>query len=147
MDRYSNEKDIKICAVKLHILSLAIVTVTVYRFPTGNVAYFLNNLEAALNQIYNNTVDIILCGDFNINYFNDNQNKQALNSILTSYSLCSIIDFPMRIHNNLHTMIDNTFINKFENDNYSVYPLINGSSDHDTQVLSLSNIIVPDGRN
>jgi exonuclease III len=92
MDRYSNEKDIKICAVKLHILSLAIVTVTVYRFPTGNVAYFLNNLEAALNQIYNNTVDIILCGDFNINYFSDNQNKQALNSLLTSYSFCSVID-------------------------------------------------------
>jgi len=78
MDRYSNGKDIEICAVKLHILSHTIIIVTVYRSPTGNIAYFLNNLEAALNQIYNNTVDIILCGDFNINYFNDNQNKQAL---------------------------------------------------------------------
>jgi endonuclease/exonuclease/phosphatase family metal-dependent hydrolase len=104
-------------------------------------------MEAALNQVYNNTLDIILCGDFNINYLNDNQNKQALNSSLTSYSLYSIIDFPMRIHNNSNTMIDNIFINKFKNENYSVSSLINGLSDHDAQVLSLFNIIVPDGRN
>ena len=147
MDRYSDEKDIQICAVKLHILSCTIITITVYKSPTGNTAYFLNNLEAALNQVYNNTVDIIICGDFNINYFNDKQNKQALSSLLTSYSLYSIIDFPMRIHNNSNTMIDNIFINKFKNENYSVSSLINGLSDHDAQVLSLFNIIVPDGRN
>ena len=60
MDRYSNGKDIEICAVKLHIVSCAII-ITVYRSPTVNIADFLNNLEAALNQMYNNTVDIILC--------------------------------------------------------------------------------------
>jgi len=104
-------------------------------------------LEAALNQVYNNTVDIILCGDFNINYFSDNQNKQALNSLLTSYSLCSIIDFPTRIHNNSNTMIDNIFIKKFKNENYSVYSLINGLSDHDAQALSFPDIIVPNDKN
>jgi hypothetical protein len=93
MDRYSNEKDIEILAVKLHILSCTIIIITVYRSPTGNIAYVLNNLEAALNQVYNNTVDIIICGDFNINYLSDNQNKQALNSLLTSYGLYSIIHF------------------------------------------------------
>ena len=121
MDRYSNEKDIEICAVKLHI-SCTIIIVTVYRSPTGNIDYFLNNLEEALNHIYNNTVDIILCGDFNINCLNDNQDKQALNPVLTSYSLYSIIDFPTRIYNNSQTMIDNIFINKFKNENYSVSP-------------------------
>ena len=83
MDRYSNEKDMEICAVKLHILPCTFIIINVYRSPTGNIAYFLNNLEAALNQVCNNTVDIILCGDFNINYLSDNQNKEALNSLLT----------------------------------------------------------------
>jgi hypothetical protein len=114
VDRYSNKKDIEICAVKLHSLSHTIIIITVYRSPTGNIAYFLNNLEAAPNQVYNNTVDI-LCGDFNVNYFNDNQNKQLLNSLLTSYSLYGITDFPTRIHNNSHTVMDNIFINKFNN--------------------------------
>jgi hypothetical protein len=147
MDRYSNEKDIEICAVKLHILSHTIIIITVCRSPAGNIAYFRNNLEATLNQVYNNTFDIILCGDFIINYLSDNQNKEALNSLVTSHSLYSIIDFPTRVHNNLHTMIDNIFINKFKNENYSVSPLIDGLSDHDAQVLNLFNIIVPDDRN
>jgi hypothetical protein len=43
-------------------------------------------------------------------------------------------------------MIDNIFINKYENENYSVSSLINGLSDHDAQVLSLFNIIVPDDK-
>jgi hypothetical protein len=136
-----------ICAVKLHILSHTIVIINVYRSRTCNIEYFLNNLEVALNQVYNNTFDIILCGDFNINYLSENQNKQALNSLLTIYSLYSVIDFHMRIHNNSNTMIDNIFINKFKNENYSVHYLINGLSDHDAQVLSLSDIIVPDDRN
>ena len=135
--RYSNKKDIEICDVKLHILSCIIIIRTVYTSPTVNIAYVLNNLKAALNQVYNNTVDIILCGDLNINYFNDNQNKQAVNSLLTSYSLYSTIDFPTIIHNISHNMIDNTFINKFKNESYSVYSLINGLSVHDAQVLSL----------
>jgi hypothetical protein len=147
MDRCSNGKDIEICAVKLHILSHTIIIITIYRSPTGNIAYFLNNLEAALNQVNKNTVDIILCGDFNINYFDDNQNKHLLNSLLSRYSLYGIIDFPTRIHNNSYTMIDNIFINKVKNESYSVYSLINGLSDHDAHILSLSNTILPDDRN
>jgi hypothetical protein len=44
-------------------------------------------------------------------------------------------------------MIDNIFINRFKNENYSVYFLISGLSVHVAQVLSLSDIIVPDDRN
>jgi len=147
MDRYSDEKDTEICAVKLQISLHTIITVTVYRSPAGDIDYFLNNLEEALNHIYNNTVDIILCADFNINYLNDNQDKQALNSSLTSYILYSKIDFPTRIYSTSQTIIDNIFINKFKNENYLVPPLINGLSDHDAQVLSLFNIITPDVTN
>ena len=130
---------------KLHILLRTAITGTVYRSTTGNIHYFLNNLEETLNHIYNNTVYIILCGDFNINYLNDNQDKQALNSLLTSYSLYSTIDFPSRIYNNSQTMIDNIFIKKFRNEKYLVSsPPINGLSDHDAQVLTLPNIITPD---
>ena len=37
-DRYSNERDIEICAVKLHVSSRIIITITVYRAPTGNIS-------------------------------------------------------------------------------------------------------------
>jgi len=73
--------DIEICAIKIHITSCAIVIVTVYRSPTGDVTYFLNTLEAVVDQLYNNTLNIILCGDFNINCLSDNKKKQKLNSL------------------------------------------------------------------
>jgi len=44
---------------------------------------------------------------------------------------------------NSHT----TVINKLKNQNYSVYPSINGLSVYDVQVLSLPNIILPYDRN
>ena len=131
--------------MKFRISSHTIV-ITVYISPTGNITYFIHNLGTALNQVYNKAVDIILCGDFSINCLSDNQNKQALNSLLNSYSLYSIIDFTV-IHNNSNSVTDNTFINKFKNENYSVHPIINGLSVHDGQVLSLPDIIIPDDLN
>jgi hypothetical protein len=44
-------------------------------------------------------------------------------------------------------MIDNIFLNKFKNENYSVSPQINGLSDHNAQVLSLFNITIPNDSN
>jgi hypothetical protein len=52
----------------------------------------------------------------------------------------------MRIHNS-HNVIDNIFLNRFKNEQYSVSPLINGLSDHDAQVLSLFNITTSNDSN
>ena len=45
MDKYSNEMDTEICAIKIQTPFCALVIVTVYRSPTGDVTYFLNTLE------------------------------------------------------------------------------------------------------
>jgi hypothetical protein len=122
MNRYSKEKDIEICAVKLHFSSHTVAIVSVFRSPAGRFSYFPNNFEIALNHIYDNSIDIILCGDFNINYLTENHNKQLLDSLLASYNLYSTVNFPMRIFNGSNTAIDNIFINIFKNDNFSVCP-------------------------
>jgi hypothetical protein len=147
MNRYSKEKDIEICAVKLHFSSHTVVIVSVYGSPAGRFSYFLNNLEIALNPIYDNSIDIILCGDFNINYLTYNHNKQLVDSLLTTYNLYSTVNFATRICNGSNTAIDNIFINIFRNGSFSVRLLINGLSDHDTQVISLSNFNIPDNKN
>ena len=135
--------DIAICVIKIYTPSGAFVVVMVYRSPTGDVTYFLSTLETALDQLYNNTANIILCGDFSINYLSDNKKKQKLNSLLTSYSLYSIVDFPTRTNNTTSIAIDNIFINKFKYENYEIYPLINGLSDHNAQILRLPNTSIP----
>jgi len=113
-----------------------------YRATTGNTLYFLNQLESILTKLYKITTDIILCGDFNINYLNENSNKIMLDSLLASYGLYSTIQFPTRIFRNASTLIDNIFLNiyKFQ---YSVNPFINGLSDHDAQIITILNIDTP----
>jgi hypothetical protein len=83
--------------------------------------------------------EIILCGDFNINYANDNSRKDRLNSLFASFNLFSTINFPTIISNKSCTSIDNIYINinLYE---FSVYLFINGLSDHDPQIITLKNI-------
>jgi exonuclease III len=77
LEKFCKEKDLEVCAVKLH-LSYEICIITIYRSPSGDFQYFLHNLEEILSMVYNNTIEIIICGDFNINYFNDSTYKQLL---------------------------------------------------------------------
>jgi hypothetical protein len=140
LSKFCEEKDLEICAVKLHLLSCEICIATIYRSPTADFLYFMDNLEKILNIIYSNTIEIKICGDININYLSDPTHKQLLDSLLTSYGLCSTVQFPPRIQNNSHSATDNIFINTFKFSSFSVYPIINGLSDHDAQCIVIRNI-------
>ena len=139
LDQYN--EDLEICALKLRLLSSSFTIICIYRSPTGNFTYFLHQLESILNKLYKTSTELIVCGDFNINYFNDNSRKLLLDSLLASFSLFSTVKFPTRIFNNSCTLIDNIYINTYRHD-FSVNPLINGLSDHDAQIITLSNIFI-----
>jgi hypothetical protein len=139
LDKYNREKDLEICALKTRVLSHSLIVICICRSPTGNFTYFLNQLEFILSRIHKVSTNLILCGDFNINHLDVNSRKHLLESLLASFSLFSTGKFPTRISNNSSALIDNIYIdiNRF---NFSVHPLINGLSDHDAQVINLSNI-------
>ena len=73
--------------------------------------------------------------------------KQELNSLLNSYNLYRVIEFPTRSNNTTSTAMDSVFINKFKHKNYKIYSLINGLPDHDAQILRLPNTSIPNNRN
>ena len=70
--------------------------ISVYRSPSRNFQYFIDNLEKILSMIYSNNTEII-CGDINIIYLIDSTHKQLLDSILASYGLYSTVQVPTRI--------------------------------------------------
>ena len=92
-----------------------------------------------MNKIYKTSSELILCGDVNIKYLNDNSRKDLLDSLLASFSLFSTVKFPTRISNNSCTLKDNIYINTYRHE-FSVHPIINGLSEHDGQIITLSNI-------
>ena len=52
--------------------------------------------------------------------------------------LTSIVEFPTRFGLNSQTAIDNVLIDISTIGNYKLYPLINGLSEHDAQMLILN---------
>ena len=141
LNEFCKEKNLEIRAVKLHLPSYEICIITIYRSTSRNFQYFSNNLGKILSMIYSNNIEIVICGDININYLIDSTYKQLLDSLLASYGLCSTVQFPTRIQNNSHSAINNIFINTFKSNSFSLYPIINGLSDHDAQSIIMRNIL------
>jgi hypothetical protein len=140
LDRFCLAQIIEICAVKLQSAGQNICIVAIYRAPSGNFVHFLNSLDRVLNTICGSGVEFIICGDININYLQDTPKKKQLNSLLLSFNLFSITDFPTRSQNNSVSLIDNTFFDYSQVGKYQVFPLNTGLFDHDAQLLILRNI-------
>jgi hypothetical protein len=83
MEKCCKEKDLEVCAVRLHFPAHEICVIAIYRAPSGNFQYFIQNLDELLNMIFVHTADI--CGDINIIYLNDSSHKQQLR-LITSLS-------------------------------------------------------------
>ena len=72
LDEFCKEQDNEACAVRINLSSLTICIISIYRLPTENV---LHTLDSILNFLHNTIEIIIIYGDFNINYLNDNDKK------------------------------------------------------------------------
>jgi len=140
LNGFCRDQDLEVCAVKLHISSFVFCILCVYRPPTGNFSCFLSSLGSILNQLYTNSINIIICGDININYLDNTNSKLQLDSLLLSYDWYSTADFQTRISNCSSTAVDNIFIGKFKDTNFTIKPLPSGLSDHDAQILILHDI-------
>jgi hypothetical protein len=112
----------------------------IYRALTGDFELFLNKLESIIDYLYTPTAEFAICGNMNINYLTESYYKQCLNSLLASFNLMSIANFPTRIQNYSSTATDNVFIDSSRKEHISIEPVINGLSDHDAQLLVIKNI-------
>jgi hypothetical protein len=142
LEKYYKEKDFEICGLKLSIQTYNFTIICLYRSPTGDFTHFLTQLEIILNEFYNISNEFILCGDFNIDYIKDSCQKYSLDSLLASFNLFNTVKFPTRISSHSSTQIDNSYLNTYKFD-FSVYPFINGLSDHDAQIITLTDISTP----
>ena len=123
---YCNKQDLEACALKFKILNNAFCILCIYRPPAGNFETFIHLLESLLNKLYTNSINLIICGDVNINYLKASNYKIKLNSLLATYNLYSAVNFPTRVTKHSSTAFDNIFMNKNSNSNYSIESLING---------------------
>jgi hypothetical protein len=144
LDKYCKEKDIEVCAVRLNVTPIQMFILVVYRSPSGNFTNFLKNLDSVLNTWYNNKTIFVICGDININYLENCKKRQQLDALLQTYNLIGTVLFPTCKTNASSTAIDNIFI---RTKNPTIYPHINGLSDHEAQIIAIENTIVTKSSN
>jgi len=146
LDHFNKEKDLEICALRISFPHENLIIICIYRSLIGNFKHFINQLEVILNNLYKVSIHLILCGDFNINHLEACNRTNQLRSLLASFNLFGTVTFPTRIATNSSTLIDNIYIdtNRY---NFKVYPVINGLSNHDAQVMEVLNIFNPNPKN
>ena len=110
------------------------------QIPIRDFIQFLHSLDNILNRIYDNHTNIIICGDFSVNYLETNNIRLQLDSLLASYNLFSTVDLPTRTTYHSSTATDNIFLNINTNTDFSIQPCPNDLSDHGALLLTLNSI-------
>jgi hypothetical protein len=132
IQKYCTDDDIEACALKIYLNKTALYILTVYRSPVGDFKKFTENLDNILIFLTNTITEVIVCSDINVNYLINNNKKYQLNSILNSFNLFDIVDFPTQ---NASSIIHNIFVDYNRLEDYSI-ALVYNISDHNGQFLT-----------
>jgi exonuclease III len=107
---YYVEEILEICAIKLEFNGRGLVIVCLYRSPAGDFYQFLHLLEQALLFLYRPSTEFLVCGDFNVDYLLNTNQKQQLSVLLCTLNVRHTLNFPTRLQNNHASATDNAFV-------------------------------------
>ena len=135
-DDLTVEKEFEFSIILVKCFNLYVVCI--YRPPSCDINVFINRLEMLLFRLPVRS-NIILAGDFNINFIDvGSLATQSLNNLLNSLNLKMHVCNPTRITQFSATMID-YFCSNLENDNIlDCRTIPSGLSDHEAVLLTCS---------
>ncbi|CAH1961653.1 unnamed protein product [Acanthoscelides obtectus] len=70
VSQFSLDKNIELCAIQFSNGGIRSIIILCYRSPSGDMKIFHDNLNRALNFVFRPNINIILCGDFNVDSYN-----------------------------------------------------------------------------
>ena len=74
LNSHCQEQDIEVCAIRLVHSPLDLCILSVYRAPSGNFDIFIKKTRRNIKSIILNPVNLVICGDFNVNFMPENIN-------------------------------------------------------------------------
>lgn len=140
LSEYCIDQHCEVCGVVICTDFSEITVLSFYRAPAGKISIFLKQLESLLSHLFTKTKDIIILGDFNVNFLIDNMGRNDLSHLMNSFNLTALVDFPTRVTANSVSRIDNIFLDRSRNLNTTVKRILNGLSDHDGQLLTIEGV-------
>lgn len=119
-----------VCEVTaIEIMDFDLIVLALYRSPLTDFSDFLGVFDEVLRLISARRKRVLVGGDFNINFFTDDNRYKQLSDLLVSFDLRATLDSPTRGRN----CLDNFLVN-FEGD-IRVETLDPGISDHKAIIL------------
>ena len=134
LDIDSLDFDCEFCVSRCQMGVFKCYVVCMYKAPTGNFDLFFAKTHEILNKIYSSEKNIIVCGDFNLNFAHPNANVNSLLQLFLSYGLEPHINEITRHGPVSGSQIDNIFSNLHYKDLQS-YVLTRDISDHYPQII------------
>ncbi|PFX17369.1 putative RNA-directed DNA polymerase from transposon BS [Stylophora pistillata] len=115
----------------------------IYKTPDADPAAFTSSVEEILNNVMSNDSEIVLIGDFNLNYLNPTSATKHFQQTTKSFHLKQIITKPTQVTEETRTLIDLFLTSRPELYTCGVIPV--GFSDHSAifRVRKLYNIKRP----
>jgi hypothetical protein len=77
------EKDLEICAIKLGTKPSKLIIINLSRAPTADFNQFMKNLDGALKYMQKPTAEFLICGDINIGYLIESNEKKQVSLLIT----------------------------------------------------------------
>jgi exonuclease III len=142
LSQFCHEKTLEIRAVKLHLelIKIKLIVFCIYRAPTGILEQFFSLMEKILNYTLQPNVTFLICGDLNINLLTKSNDASKLLTLMNTFNLTQVVDFPTRISNRTESLLDTIFIDTTTYEDIQIKPYINGLSDPDAQIICLKKI-------
>ena len=110
LSKYCCVKLLEICAARFQLKSFKLIILCVNRPPTGNLKQFYVLKENILNYLLKTAVNFLICGDVNINRLATSNEATKLLTLMKTYNLTQMVDFPKRITNCTETQLDISFL-------------------------------------
>lgn len=107
------ERHCEYAVSKIIAHNVVTLVICIYRSPNADLDIFIDKITNLLDETIhkNPTANIIICGDFNINFNTLDRATISINNLLNSYGLESHVNENTRVGPHSATLIDNIFSN------------------------------------
>lgn len=137
------EKIFEGVALNICFGNLNVTVGCIYRSPGEINDTFIEiteNFLSLLTTKVKNKYPLFICGDFNCNFLNKDDNKVSdILNVFSSYGLCQCFSEYSRIYGTSKTQIDNVFSN-IGQEHFTAETVSTDLSDHCAQILSVQNL-------
>jgi hypothetical protein len=99
---------LEICSVQTETTDKWMIVICMYRSHSGDFNHFLRLLDMALLSLNKPPMQILICGEFNVDYLSRCNHKHKLSPLLLgSYTMMHTVNFPTKFQNGHSLAIDN----------------------------------------